>query len=85
MNKEYFVNLKVKYFVDKNRDLLRPDVIEMFINSRNQVNFKKINFFKIFILKCLFKIKSYCLKCSKTCETILKIKEVCPKQADLSQ
>jgi len=27
----------VKNFLDKNRDLLRPDVIEMFVNSRNLV------------------------------------------------
>jgi len=28
---------EVKNFLDKNRDLLRPGVIEMLINSRNQV------------------------------------------------
>lgn len=30
--------LKVRNFLDKNRDLLRTDVIDMLINSRNTVN-----------------------------------------------
>ena len=33
----------VKSFLDKNRDFLRNDVIEMFINSQNQVGFELLN------------------------------------------
>ncbi len=31
------VNYQVRSFLDKNRDLLRSDVIDMFIDSKNQV------------------------------------------------
>ncbi len=34
---------KVKNFLDKNRDMLRLDVIEMFIGSRNQVFYFNLN------------------------------------------
>jgi myosin XV len=38
---------QVKHFLDKNRDLLRPDVVEMFINSRNHVRTIYISWFVI--------------------------------------